>query len=71
MTQVSEKIEIDYFLRLPDVLKIIPVSRASWWAGVASGRYPQAVKLSPRCTAWRASDIKKLIEELAKGAGDE
>lgn len=34
-------------------------------AGVKSGRYPQSVKLSERCTAWRVSDILKLAESLA------
>jgi predicted DNA-binding transcriptional regulator AlpA len=28
------------FLRLPEVLKLIPVSKATWWAGVKTGRYP-------------------------------
>jgi len=55
---------IDYFLRLKDVLKIYPVSKTTWWSGVKSGKYPQAVKLSERTTAWRASDIQALIESV-------
>ena len=51
------------FLRLPQVLAVFPVSRSSWWAGVKEGKYPQPVKLSPRCTAWRAEDIRTLINE--------
>jgi prophage regulatory protein len=50
-------------LRLKAVLKLIPVSKSAWWAGVASGKYPKGVKLGPRITAWRASDIRKLIED--------
>ncbi|MBL8419827.1 MAG: AlpA family phage regulatory protein [Dechloromonas sp.] len=49
-------------LRLPQVLAVFPVSRSGWWAGVKSGKYPPAVKLGPRTTAWRASDIRALIE---------
>jgi len=52
------------FLRLAQVLEVIPVSKSSWWAGVKSGRYPKAVKLSPRCTAWKAEDIQELIRNL-------
>lgn len=52
-------------LRLPEVLKIVPVSPSSWWAGVKSGRFPQSVKLGPRTTCWRASDIIALIERSA------
>jgi predicted DNA-binding transcriptional regulator AlpA len=43
----------------------LPISRSSWWAGVASGRYPKPVKLGPRITAWRVEDIRKLIEQGA------
>ena len=49
------------FLRLPQVLKVFPVSKSTWWAGVKEGRYPQPVKLSPKMTAWRVEDIRALI----------
>jgi prophage regulatory protein len=52
-------------LRLKAVLALLPISAASWWAGVASGRYPKPVKLGPRITAWRVEDIRKLIEQGA------
>ena len=51
------------FIRLPAVLSVIPVSKSTWWAGVKSGRFPKAIKLSERITAWRAEDIRALIEE--------
>jgi len=44
----------------------IPVSRSSWWAGVRNGIYPQPVKLGPRITAWRAEDIRHLINNGIK-----
>lgn len=62
------------FLRLPDIIgdlksdppkpAIIPISKSNWWAGVKSGRYPQPVKISSRCTAWRIEDIHALVQEL-------
>jgi len=55
------------FVRLPDVLRVFPISRSAWWAGVKAGRYPSPVKLGPRTTAWRASDIAELIESLSTG----
>jgi len=54
------------FIRLPEVLKVFPVSKSTWWAGVKSGRFPHSVKLSPRVTAWRVEDIRELI--VSKGA---
>lgn len=56
------------FLRLPEVLRRYPVAKSTWWAGVKTGRYPQPVKLSERCTAWRAEDIRALIEATGKEA---
>jgi prophage regulatory protein len=50
------------FVRLPTILALIPVGKSTWWAGVRSGRYPTPVKLGPRTTAWRAEDIRRLIE---------
>ncbi len=40
---------------------IIPISKSTWWAGVKTGRYPQPVKLSDRCTCWHVDDIRSLI----------
>ncbi len=50
------------FLRLPQVLSRIPVSKSSWWAGVKSGRYPKSIKLGARTTVWLKSDIEHLIK---------
>lgn len=49
------------FLRLSAILKLIPISKSTWWAGVKSGRYPKPVKLSTRTTAWRVEEIRNLI----------
>lgn len=62
------------FLRLPQILgnpnatppipPLIPVSKSTWWKKVKEGTYPAPVKLSEKCTAWRAEDIHNLIEAL-------
>jgi len=50
----------------PAIPAIIPVSKSTWWAGVRSGRYPQPTRaLGERITAWRAEDIRALIERMA------
>ncbi|MDQ1919400.1 helix-turn-helix transcriptional regulator [Massilia pseudoviolaceinigra] len=46
----------------PPIPAIVPVCDATWWAGVKSGRFPPAIKLGPRTTAWRVEDIRALIE---------
>lgn len=52
----------DRLLRLNQVLDIIPVAPSTWWLGVKEGRFPQPIKLGPRTTAWRESEILKLME---------
>ena len=54
------------FVRLSQVLTVIPLGKTCWWEGVKVGRFPKPVKLSARCTAWRAEDIHLLIHQLAE-----
>jgi len=56
------------FVRLAQVLTVMPLGKSSWWAGVKSGRFPKPVKLSARCTAWRAEEIHALIKRLSEQA---
>ena len=58
------------FLRLPQVLIVIPLGKTSLWEGVKAGRFPKPIKLSERCTAWRAEDIRALIKSLGENAKD-
>lgn len=46
---------------------VIPVSSATWWRGVQSGRYPKPVKLSSRVTAWKVGDIRHFLATQAAG----
>jgi len=53
------------FLRLRQVLQIVPISKSVWWEGCKTGRFPKPVKLGPRTTAWRAEDIAALVKQLS------
>jgi len=57
------------FIRLREVLTVIPVGRSCWWDGVKSGRFPRPVKLSARCTAWKAEDIRELVKRIGERNG--
>ena len=50
------------FVRLPQILTLIPISRSAWWAGIREGKFPQGIKLGNKTTVWRAEDIRNLIE---------
>ena len=52
----------DKLVRLKEVLTLLPISSASWWNGVRAGKYPQGIKLGPKTTCWRLSEIIALAE---------
>ena len=52
------------FMRLPQVLSLIPISKSSWWAGIRSGKYPKQIKLGEKTSVWRAEDIKALLTKF-------
>ena len=41
---------------------MIPVSHSHWYQGVKDGRFPKGIKLSPRVTVWKESDILALMQ---------
>ncbi len=57
----------EMFLRLSQVLDIIPISRSCWWKGCKEGKYPTPLKIGARTTVWRASEIQELVAKLSAG----
>lgn len=54
------------FLRLSQVLALIPVGRSTWWAWCATGKAPAPLKLSPKVTVWHCSAVRAFIENLGR-----
>lgn len=51
------------YIRLKEVLAFIPVSKSTWYKGIADGRYPKPTKvLGSRIAAWDVKDIRSLLE---------
>lgn len=68
-SQFSSEIPDIGYLRLPQIIALIPIGRSTWWKWVAIGKAPKPIKLGPRTTAWKAQDIEALIESLANEGG--
>lgn len=51
-------------IRLPDVLRLYPVSKSKWWEGVKKLEYPQPVRLGKRARGWRLGDVLALTKEV-------
>lgn len=49
------------FLRLTQIMELIPISKSAWWEGCRIGRFPKPIKLGPRTTVWRAEEIAAFI----------
>ena len=62
---MKDQLPLTGFMRLPQILQLIPISKSAWWLGCREGRFPKPVKLGPKTTAWRVEDIVALIERLA------
>jgi predicted DNA-binding transcriptional regulator AlpA len=50
----------------PAVPALLPISKSSWWAGVATGKYPAPVRVGRR-SLWRSRDVEDLLERLGRG----
>lgn len=53
------------FLRLNQVLQLIPFGKTRWYAGVKTGEFPRPVPLGARAKGYRVEDIRALIERLS------
>lgn len=58
--------EGDKLLRLPAVLEMTGLCRSTVYSLVAAGRFPAPLKLTPRSSAWRLSEIESWASELPR-----
>lgn len=49
----------------PAITGMIPVSSATWYAGVKSGRFPKPIKHGG-IAMWRVEDIRALVAQLGR-----
>lgn len=56
------------FLRQPQVLTFVPISKSTLWRRIQARTFPAPLKLSPRVTVWRAEDIRVWIAQQLPGA---
>lgn len=49
--------------RKKGIAPVIPVSKSTWWAGVASGRYPKGILHGERTRVWDVREIRGLLAD--------
>ena len=45
------------FLRLSDVLKIVPIGRSTLWKKIKKGEFPGPYNLGERTIAWKYTEV--------------
>ncbi len=56
----------DRLLRIRDIIpRKLPIGKSTWWLWVSQGRMPQPIRIGPRCSVWKESEIDAAIEALA------
>jgi len=60
----SELLPAVGFVRIKTILRIFPISRSSWYQGVADGKFPRPIRLGVRTSVWRVQDIRELINKF-------
>lgn len=53
------------FVRLSQVLQVIPISRSAWYNGVRDGKYPAPLALDARTKVYRVEDVRALIARIS------
>lgn len=57
------RLPADAVLRLPDVLALVGLSRASVYAMVGERRFPAPIKLTRHASAWRMGEIRTWLAD--------
>lgn len=56
------------FVRINQILSVIPVSDTTWWRWIQEGKAPKGLKLGPAITVWKAEEIREFIKRLGEEA---
>ena len=63
LTGMDITLPVDGFVRQSSILAIIPICKTTLWDWVKKDKFPKPVKLNKSITAWRASDVRKWLDE--------
>ena len=61
-----QSLKVSLLRVVPHITERMGISRSAWWKGVKEGKFPAGIKLSPRVTVWKSSEIDALIAGLGK-----
>ena len=59
-------------MRVDQAAKLLAISTSHFWRLIRDGKVPRPIKLSPKISVWRSSDIQRFVnkpELLRVGGG--
>ncbi|MBU3641738.1 AlpA family phage regulatory protein [Polynucleobacter sp. Fuers-14] len=51
-------------MRIPQILKVMPVSKSKFWLMVQKGEFPKPIKIG-RSSFWTIEQVQKFLKERA------
>lgn len=54
-------------IRIPQILKVMPVSKSKFWLMVQKGEFPKPIKIG-RSSFWTVEEVQAFIKNKAKKA---
>ena len=54
----------DQLLDIKVVMELVSIKKTALYGLISTGRFPPPLKISPRCSRWRRSDIQAWIDGL-------
>jgi prophage regulatory protein len=52
-------------IRIPQILKIMPISESKFWLMVQKGEFPKPIKIG-RSSFWTVADVQAFLEEKSE-----
>jgi prophage regulatory protein len=64
MSQSSPQIPPITLMRIPQILKVMPVSKSKFWLMVQKGEFPKPIKIG-RSSFWTIEQVQTFIKDRA------
>jgi prophage regulatory protein len=61
-SHVPADLPVTGYVRLSQLVRLIPFSPATVWRKVRAGQFPKPLKLSANVTAWKAEDVREWMK---------
>ncbi|MBK5937167.1 helix-turn-helix transcriptional regulator [Halorhodospira halophila] len=71
MSARNDQDRIDRIIRVREVLHLTGYSRSGLYTAMRRGDFPQGVKLGPRATGWRETEVREWLESRPSIYGDQ